>query len=115
MSKLAFSRVAGLMILVACTWWTLHAYDDFNNVSPIHWGLMTPWAVLGLVPTLVGAAAGGLLLYRGRGGKTLLLAFVLTVAQALTVAVLNPDIRRSYEATVSQSRDSLQWSPSRGE
>lgn len=115
MNKLALSRCAGLVILVACTWWTLHAYDDFTNVSPIHWGLMAPWAFLVLVPTLVGAAAGGLLIYRGRGGKTLLLAFFLTVTQAVTVAVLSPDIRRSYEVTVDQSRDSLEWRPPTGE
>jgi hypothetical protein len=109
--KSAFPRVAGLAILVACAWWSIHAYDDFNHVSPIHWGLMAPWAVLGLVPTLVGAAAGGLLIYRGRGGKTLLIAFFLTMVQAGAVAFLTADIRTSYEVTVKESRDSLEWTP----
>jgi hypothetical protein len=102
-------RLAGLAILVGCAWLSLHAYDDFNVVSPIHWGLMAPWAVLGLVPTLVGAAAGGLLLYRGRGGKTLLLAFALTMAQATAVAILTPDLRSTYNVTVRESQDSLEW------
>ena len=93
MIKHPIRRIAGLIILASCTWWVLHAYDDFSQVSPIHWGLMAPWAILGLVPVLVGAAAGGLLIYRGRGGKTLFLAFFLTAVQAVTVAVLSPGIR----------------------
>ncbi len=109
MIKHPIRRIAGLIILASCTWWILHAYDDFSQVSPIHWGLMAPWAILGLVPVLVGAAAGGLLIYRGRGGKTLFLAFFLTAVQAVTVAVLSPGIRDSYKGTVKQSRDSVQW------
>ena len=47
MKQPLFPRAAGLVILIACSWWALHAYDDFNSVSPIHWGLMAPWAVVG--------------------------------------------------------------------
>ncbi|MFQ5550044.1 MAG: hypothetical protein ACE5FJ_02255 [Gemmatimonadales bacterium] len=110
--KIFLVRTAGSLLLAACIWWWLDSARDFTLVSPVHWSLMLPHAVLAAVPVLTGGLAGGTLLLRGRGGKTLLLVFAITLAQAFAVSVLSPDIRTRYKNTVRETVDSLMWAPS---
>jgi hypothetical protein len=103
--------VAGGAIVASCIWWIVGAYRDFSHVSPIHWGLLAPYASLHAVPVGVGLLAGSIMLLTGRGGKALLLAFTLTAIQAVAVTSLTPGLHAIYEDTVHRSLDTLRWSP----
>jgi hypothetical protein len=106
-----FTRAIGALILVACGWWALRTTADLQTVSLVHWPVLLPYLALSGVPALVGAFTAGALLFGKPGARALTLAFVLTLAQALAVANLAPEIPARYDQVVEQGkqlvRDSL--------
>ncbi len=98
-------RPIGAVMLAGALWWAGMTLLDLATVSPVHWPRLLPHIVVEAIPAATGALSGSLLLFRGRGARVLLTAFLLTLLQAFAASLFAPQLSVSYERTVAESRN----------
>jgi hypothetical protein len=98
------ARAVGALLFVACGWWALGAANDVVSVSPVHWPILLPYLTLSGIPALVGTFTAAAIVFGRPGARALVLAFALTLAQAVAVAHLAPEIPGRYGQLVEQGK-----------
>lgn len=102
----------GALLLTGAVAWLGLTLKDLNAVSPLHWPRMAPAILLGVPPAGAATAAGILLLARNRAALVMLVALGLTLGQAVTALVSQPELRSAYRLTVQEASPSA-YAPAR--
>ena len=86
------TRTASVVLIAAALLWVGAALQELATISPVHWPLLAPSLLLGLIPAGAGAATALAALKGSAATRPFALAFLLTLVQAVGVSLLAPQL-----------------------
>jgi len=86
------TRAASVVLIAGALMWVGTALRELATVSPVHWPVLAPSLMLGFVPAAAGAATALAALKGSPAARPLTIAFMLTLAQAVGVSLLAPQL-----------------------
>lgn len=109
MTARVWFRCLGVILGAASlTWCGLRAIDVWS-VTVVHWPLLIPRLVLEGVPAALGGAAGIALWLERDVARPMVAMFSITLAYALAMATVNPEIVSRYTDVLRQQTDTDTW------